>query len=235
MTEIKFVKESHEYLANTGDGVWVPYTSVTTIVGRYSPPFPKELIASKVAEANSRKGELPDTIEDVIDSWDRNGEVACDYGNAVHGAVENYIKHGAKPKAKYLLDIVNSFIDLGLGKCVSEQIIFHDEYQVSGTMDILEQVDGKKVRLLDIKTNGDLTTAKGKLLAPFNNMKNTKFNVYTLQLSTYAYLLRCRGYEVEKAQILHVVDKDITVMDVPLDLVSDSEIEQMLREKGTNK
>lgn len=217
MTKIKFIKDSHEYLANTGDGVWLSYTSVTTIGGRYSPPFKKDFIAPRVAEANARKQDgSPETTEEVIDSWERSGEVACDYGNAVHGAIENYIKYNVIPKAAYLKELVENFKQLGLGKCVSEKIFFSDEYRVAGTIDILEQIDGKRVRLLDIKTNGELMKVKGKLLSPFDNLANSNFNKYVIQLSIYAYLLSCWGYEVEEAQILHVSGTDITRIDVPL-------------------
>lgn len=230
MTKIKFTKEDHKYLANVGDGVWVPYTSVTTIAGRYSPPFKKDIIAPRVAEANARKQDgSPETIEEVLDSWERSGEVACDYGNAVHGAVENYIKYNVVPKATYLKQVVESFVELGLGKCVSEKILFNDKYQIAGTIDILEQLDGKKVRLLDIKTNGDLLKAKGKLLAPFDNMINSKLNMYVIQLSVYAYLLECWGYEVAEAQILHVDGVKISRIDI--DLIRDvSFIERVLEE-----
>lgn len=234
MTQIRFTKETHIYEANIGDGVWTPYISGTTFCGRYSPPFPKEIIAARVAEFNSNEGLPNDTIEGVLEEWEKAGEVACDFGNSIHGAVEMWIKYGRKPKAPYLLTIVEKFIELKLGKCAAEKILFNDDMQLAGTADILEQVNGKEIALLDIKTNGDLYTKKGKLLPPFNHLASSNLNKYRLQLSLYAHLLTEMGYTVTKAEILHVIGDEIKVIPIELEDMTLA-IEERIKEVSNTK
>jgi len=136
--------------------------------------------------------------------------------------VEMYLKYDRYPKAPYLLEVVESFKALGLGKCISERILFNDSLNLAGTLDIIELLDKDKreVALLDLKTNGELYKKKGKMLAPFNHLDNNNINKYRLQLSLYAYLLEKQGYTVKYAEILHVVGSEIKRIRIDLEDIS---------------
>lgn len=220
MTKVIFNKESHTYHCDI-EGEWVPFESVTTFLGRYSPPFPKAIIAPKSAAKNKREGKTPNTTEGILEKWESAGVIACDIGNAVHGAVEYYIKYGEFVKNKYLAEIVAKFSEIVNGRCAPEVILYDESLHLAGTADIIEKAEGG-VNLIDLKTNGDLFDAKGKLQGPFCDLPASNFNKYMLQLNLYRHLLEGIGQNVLKMTILHVDGTDVVEVDVPFYDISEA-------------
>jgi len=100
----------------------------------------------------------------------------------------------------------------------AEKKVYIDEYKVSGMIDCLV-VKGNKFAIIDWKTNKDIIHFKagyykkekinGKfikttqwiektsyLLYPINHLEDCKGNLYSLQVSLYAFMLESWGYEL---------------------------------------
>jgi hypothetical protein len=212
MPKIIFREEDHSYLGEK-NGSYVPFDGSTTWLSQWIKPFPKDFIAPKSAAKNLREGLRPTTTEGVLDMWRMSGDIACDYGNSIHKAIEYYIKYGQKVKAPHLLAATNSFIDLGLGDCVSEFIMGDADTELAGQADIIEKYkDG--VNLLDIKTNSDLYDHKGYLLPPFDEYKCNNLNKYRLQLSLYKYFLEKEGHKVYNMRLLWWTGSEFESIDI---------------------
>lgn len=175
------------------------YQSVGEFLKKFKPPFPKGYLAEKCAP---KQGLTPD---EVIAKWDLNAEVSTLYGNAIHKGIEYWIRYGEVSKLPHIQRAVEKFAEkFDRSRLVSELIVFSDEYLLAGTMDVVLKTGPKQVRILDIKTNGELTDkAKGKFLPPLQTLPFSKLNEYRLQLSTYKHLMELKGLTVEAIELEH--------------------------------
>ena len=190
---ISFDKTNHEY---SMDGE--RYQNVSSIVNKYIPPFPKGLIAAKIAKRDGI------TEEEVLEQWDMKREVSTLYGEAIHLGVELYIKYGELPKSTHIKEAVEAVAKvIDRKRTVTEMIVKDDELKIAGRTDILEKLGNNQVILDDIKTNYDLTDGKGYMLPPFDKLKNNNLNKYRLQQSVYKFLLERRGLTVTKMRLFH--------------------------------
>ena len=159
--------------------------------------------------------------EDVEKMWDMKADIATGYGSAVHAALEmyyTYYKVGEKitgkdglnkafSKNKFIEYIVRTLVnDLGPGKYLPEQFIWHDGLRFCGAIDLLEVVDKNTVIIHDYKTSSDV---KSKVYqekdSPFKkDVDNTQLGEYWLQLSFYAYILKQYGINTKELQIHHL-------------------------------
>lgn len=213
--KIKFTEEGHTYTTEI-DGKLAHLTSSTTFLSRYSKPFPKEFIAPKSAAKRLREGKKGVTTVDVLDMWALNGDISRLYGNAVHKAVEYWIRFEEYPKTDYTRKVVNEFKKLNLGPCIAEYVMGDVDLMLAGMADIIElvDIDKKIINLLDIKTNADLYDSKGYLLPPFDHLEASNFNKYRLQLSLYKYFLEKEGWTVYNMKLLHWMDDEFATITV---------------------
>ena len=83
--------------------------------------------------------------------------------------------------------------------------MFSETLRIAGTSDIIlfNNKTGKFI-IADYKTNEDLfKNYKGKtLLAPFEDLLDSPYNKYQLQLSMYQLLFEQCGFEVESRRII---------------------------------
>lgn len=170
----------------------------------HSPKFDLEMMLPKTANAWG----VPQ--EDLRSIWKFNGEVSTNYGTAIHKALELYHLYnelGSKiqakkelednyilPKNKYLRDIVVSFISQFGANAHVEVLISDVANKMAGTIDRLEFISDKVVRVGDYKTNTELDSKK--LLK------------YQKQLSYYAHILINKGYTVEGLDLFHLDQND---------------------------
>lgn len=187
--------------------------SVTELVNQYVPEFQAEMIAEKVANKEGR------TTTGVLRQWKLAGELATNYGNAVHKTIEYWIDFKQKPSHTHLQEILDNFLQIyGDKELVSEIAVYDVERDVCGTVDLLQVVAPKTVKIIDIKTNGDLhKKGHGKLLAPFQDLENNNINKYRLQLSIYKKLFEGRGYKVPELEIWHPEEGVISIDEINID------------------
>lgn len=174
------------------------YRNVSSIVNKYVPEFPKGLIAAQVAKRDGREP------EEVLDQWAMAGEVSTLYGDAVHKAIELYIKYGVICKTNHIKEAVEQIAKIiKRENVVSELIVKDDELKIAGRLDMIEKLGDRRVIINDTKTNYDLDGSKGYMLPPFDNLKNSNLNKYRLQQSIYRHLLMRQNLTVEKIRLFH--------------------------------
>nr|DAF21509.1 MAG TPA: ATP dependent helicase [Caudoviricetes sp.] len=159
--------------------------------------------------------------EEVEKTWEMKADIATGYGTAIHAAVELYYNHhkvGDKIKGKdgvnkaysknpFFAHIVKSLVeDLGPGRFLAEEFIWHEGLRFCGAIDILEVVDKNTVIIHDEKTNDSvLKKVYQEKDSPFKkDVDNTQLGEYWLQLSFYAYILKQYGINVKELQIHHL-------------------------------
>lgn len=159
--------------------------------------------------------------EEVEKTWEMKADIATGYGTAIHAAVELYYNHhkvGEKIKGKdgvnraysknpFFAHIVKSLVeDLGPGRFLAEEFIWHEGLRFCGAIDILEVVDKDTVIIHDEKTNDSvLKKVYQEKNSPFKkNVDNTQLGEYWLQLSFYAYILKQYGIKTKELQIHHL-------------------------------
>lgn len=189
-----FDKAAHTYEDEDGN----VFQSGSVWAGQFEKPFDAQLIAPKVAEKRLT------TPEQVIAGWDMKGEVSCDYGTAVHKALECAIKYGEMPNNPHLNALCQDYIDMSHDDDqVSEQFVVDFDHKLCGVIDVLVNKGDKHVVIRDFKTSDiykKITlTPRAKELWP--ELQSKLISIYQLQLSFYAYILANRGYHVESLEI----------------------------------
>lgn len=134
---------------------------------------------------------------------------------------------------------------------LTEVRVYDSEYKIAGTIDGL-LIKGKDVVLLDWKTNKeDIKFVAGsykkewnfcrtkkirtstfkkrstKFKEPLNDLYSCKGNLYTLQLSTYAYILERWGFNIKDLMLVHIQPKVDVEDEIVYDEVGNREIEQI--------
>lgn len=203
-----------------------PFTPVGDFISKFYKPFAKGMMAQKVAQRDGLD------VDEVIKMWESNGDVSRLYGQSVHKAVEHWIKYNQKSNLKHLSDMVDKFSKkYDRERLRAEIIVFDTDTMIAGTVDQIEFITKKKVRVVDVKTNYDIDKkGYGKLLPPLDYLEDNKINRYRLQTSMYAYMLEKKGYEVEECLLEHWNGSEFST--IHLDRV---EVEPLLTYKPISK
>lgn len=189
-----FNKEKHTYKLNGEE-----YKSVSSWIDNFTNPFPKDLIAGKVAKRDGVDKDF------VLKEWEAKGDLSRSYGNAIHKSIEYYIKYKEKPDHKHLKDVVDNFIELSdFEDMESEIVVFSEEKKIAGTVDVLGKNEDGTFTIIDIKTNGNINKKSSNYMkSPFEKLKDTKMNRYKLQLSMYKKLAEENGLDVSGLELWH--------------------------------
>jgi len=189
--KISFDETLHKY---TIDGKSAP--SVSSVIKR----FYKEFDASK----------FPTFLQK---QWKQKGQDAASAGTKIHTFAERYIESCAKPTNLKELGVIAFILSLDTSRytIVSiEQRMYQFTYDYFGTCDLLLYDNiGKYYILADWKSNESLEKNYGDMmLAPFEDMLNTPFNRYQLQMAHYELCLeQVENLNVEERWIIHLTGK----------------------------
>ena len=226
--EILFEEDTHRYSSTVG-GRELTYTSGTTFVHKFFPPFDPtgEILRRKAA----KEGKEPEALKA---EWDANRDASCLFGTRTHAICEDVLlgrdkrykplnekeertfAQGADMAAKFRkgLDI------LGVEKIVFSPFLPNP---IAGTIDLLarSRKDGS-VLILDWKTNKsiDRYNRYNKFgLDPIGHVPDLNFYHYSLQLSLYQYLLTLGKYVPEgskfKRAIIHLTETGHEIIMLP--------------------
>lgn len=190
---IQFNPKYHTY---TLDGQRL--TSVTAKIGTLKPPFDAPRIAQRVAD---REGK---TVDDVLAEWDAKREAGLARGTAVHEYIEGVLT-GRQPAGDPFLALNERLPEQGafdrlwsdlkdvakVARC--EWVVGDATLGVAGTVDALLWNPEREVySLWDWKTGGRFERSNNweNLLPPFDDLDNSEFYVYSLQLSLYKLVIQ---------------------------------------------
>lgn len=196
---LKFDKNTHSY---KNDYTRQEYISATTLINKFKRKFDADFHAKRVADKEGT------TIEEVKKRWKALNEESKIKGSSIHEAIDNYNKFG-DIEEEYD-EIINQLIALNLydrqkSKC--EELVFNHTYKIAGTADCIEDL-GNTFNVYDFKTNKkfNLFSQYGStLLEPLAHLSECEFNIYSLQLSLYAFMYQSMtGKNIGKLGIVHI-------------------------------
>jgi ATP-dependent exoDNAse (exonuclease V) beta subunit len=198
-SKVQFNVEAHSY-----EFEGQKLCPVSTWYKSFFPKFESDKIAEAIARREQKQG-LSTTKEDVLARW----TLVADNGTETHAQIEKYIKKKNKPrdfKAQQGIQAFRKIKNMFAPRSRAyPEVILHDvELGLAGTTDLVLKV-GKKVILVDWKTNKEIKKdGYGNAFEPISDIPNANFYHYTLQLSTYAYMLERQGYKVQKCILAHL-------------------------------
>lgn len=185
----------HKYIHKlTGE----KFKSVTTVLGMLEPEFNSEQVALAISQQDpSRKKEKYQNMsqEEILVEWKRINDEANAYGTEIHEIMERYLLANKIyfPKNDYERGLITQFQEIDpmvTGTIYPETILFSEKHKLAGTADIIEDC-GDYFNVWDWKTNKEfrfISEYNHWLNTPVSHLSDCQYNVYSLQLSIYAYL-----------------------------------------------
>lgn len=221
--QITFDEEPHIYTIKGEEDK--KYTSVTTWVHSYFKPFnAKEVIKSMMR--NKRKWEDPvanekyygKSAEEIEEMWKQAGKEAAAKGTAMHYEIECFYNmdpttaaaaatataaaaaESQSKESQYFQNFNKEFVENGsLRPYRTEWMIFHEEAQIAGSIDMVyENTDSSPTTLsiYDWKRCKEITkTNRGGEFATnpiIEHLPDTNYWTYALQLNIYKYILQTK-------------------------------------------
>ena len=158
---------------------------------------------------NISEKELNKVQQDILDEWAKINKESCERGTKIHAQLENsFYKAGTNITLKKFgiggkFECKKNYNELDLEYGIyPEYLIYYDnpklDLHIAGQIDLLIK-SGNDIYIGDHKTNKKIdlkgfynnsTRSTEKLKYPLTDLDNCNFNVYQLQLSTYAWMLQ---------------------------------------------
>ena len=192
--EITFDEGPHIYTIN-GDSL---YTSVTTFNHSHFEHFDADKIINNMMK-NSEKWRKNKyygmTKEEIKQLWNNNGKEASEAGTKMHYDIECYYNgcpnENYSQEYKYFLEFAK--IHENLIPYRTEWMVFHEEYKIAGSIDMIFENDDGTLSIYDWKRCKDIAKTSNwnkyshnKLI---DHIPDTNYWHYCLQLNTYKYIL----------------------------------------------
>ena len=173
----------------------------------------------------------------ILDEWDVENKRSCERGTKIHSDLENslYGKRRDIDLAKYQIggkfECIKDHNELDLEYGVYPEYLIHrvsedGKLRLAGQIDLLVK-KGNKIIIADYKTNKKIETksffdkakkSSVKMKYPFNTIDDVNYWHYTLQLSTYAWMIQKLNpeFEIEDLVMIHFDHSDnMTVYHLP--------------------
>lgn len=149
------------------------------------------------------------TQQGILDEWDKTNRESCERGTKIHASIEQSMYDmganvslkkfgvGGKficDKGRTLLDLENGVYPEYLISNTSEDNLL----RLAGQIDLLVK-EGNDIIIMDWKTNKEIkqksgfdtkTKSTAKMLYPLGHLDDCNYFHYTLQLSTYAWMIQ---------------------------------------------
>lgn len=203
----------------------------------------KSLLATKVFDKSIL--ELYDISEDefnkeqqaILDAWDLENRNSCERGTKIHTDLENsfYKKKQNIDLSKYQIggkfECIKDYNKLDLENGIYPEYLISrisddGKLRIAGQIDLLVK-KGNSITILDWKSNKEIkqksfydnkTRTSQKMKYPLNNLDDANYWHYTLQLSTYAWMVQKLNpeFEIEDLVLVHFDHNDnMTVYHLP--------------------
>ena len=173
----------------------------------------------------------------ILDVWDMENRNSCERGTRIHADLENsfYKKKKDIDLSKYQIggkfECIKDYNNLDLENAVYPEYLISrvsedGKLRIAGQIDLLVK-RGNKIIIGDWKTNKKIETksffnsktkTSVKMKYPLNNLDDVNYWHYTLQLSTYAWMIQKKNpeFEIEDLVLVHFDHSDnMTVYHLP--------------------
>lgn len=203
MRKVKFIEDTHQYIAEDGDEL----ISVSAFTDRFKQKVDWESIARKVAMKASKAG-TPTTTKEILEKWERKRNLSADIGTLYHSIREKELIDSGKPvfydTPCAMQECTYSGTDkwsipinqLANNTVYPELMIYDFEYMICGQSDKVI-VTNNKINIWDYKTDAEIKfnafssawVKPARLLGPLSHLEECNGNLYSIKMSLYMYLL----------------------------------------------
>ena len=173
----------------------------------------------------------------ILDEWDEENRKSCDRGTKIHADLENsfYSKKDNINLSKFEIggkfECRKDYSELDIENGVYPEYLISrvspdGKLRIAGQIDLLVK-KGNKIIIADWKTNKKIETksfynsktkSSVRMKFPLNNLDDVNYWHYTLQLSTYAWMVQQLNpeFEIEDLVLVHFDHSDnMTVYHLP--------------------
>ena len=158
---------------------------------------------------NITENDFNKTQQDILDAWDEENRKSCERGTKIHSDIENSFYKNPKDISLQKFGIGGKFeckkdypeLDLEYG-VYPEYLIYRESddgiLRIAGQVDLIVK-SGNEISIIDHKTNKKIeqkagyntsTKSTAKMKYPLNTLDDCNYWHYSLQLSTYAWMLQ---------------------------------------------
>lgn len=175
--------------------------------------------------------------QSILDEWDEENRKSCDRGTKIHADLENsfYSKKDDINLSKFEIggkfECRKDYSELDIENGVYPEYLISrvspdGKLRIAGQIDLLVK-KGNKIIIADWKTNKKIETksfynsrtkSSVRMKFPLNNLDDVNYWHYTLQLSTYAWMVQQLNpeFEIEDLVLVHFDHSDnMTVYHLP--------------------
>lgn len=164
--------------------------------------------------------------KEILQSYADTNREACEHGTAVHAKMENLFYQKDEKRLSTFglggkIDVEKGYYKFDKERAIYPEILLSyapDEYlRISGQADIVIKDgnefiigDWKTVRSIDKESYFDKSKKKRQMLKfPLDNIQDSNFWIYSLQLSLYMYMIQQMNpkYKCKKLILIHI-DRD---------------------------
>jgi hypothetical protein len=191
------------------------FKSVSSVLHMVEPVFEVEKVALAISRQSDEKRKpqyVGLSYQDILDLWVKINFESTEYGTAVHNYMEHFLLSNGLYKAKdeFESSLSNAWYDLDIdtGQTMyCERTLHSHEYYLSGTSDIIIDYEYDFFGVFDFKTNENFTfhnPYNQMLLKPLEYLNYSKYAIYTIQLSIYAFLYQLE-FPTKKVKELAII------------------------------
>ena len=234
----------HEYTQPFDKDFWSAYKALEKLLTKEAWNIEKKSLLS-TKKFDKVLLELHDISENdfnreqqaILDEWDNENRKSCDRGTKIHADLENsfYAKKKDINLNKFEIggkfECRKDYSDLDIENGVYPEYLISKvskdgKLRIAGQIDLLVK-KGNKIIIADWKTNKKIETksffnnktkTSVKMKFPLNNLDDVNYWHYTLQLSTYAWMIQELNpeFEIEDLVLVHFDHSDnMTVYHLP--------------------
>ena len=206
----------HRYTQEFDKNFWSAYKALEKLLSKESWAIEKKsLLNTKKFNKeilniyNISKLEFNKAQQGILDAWDEENRKSCERGTKIHSDIENSFYNHPKDISLQKFGLGGKFeckkdyseLDLEYGVYPEYLISIESKDKVlrlAGQIDLIIKqdneitiVDHKTNKKIDLKSGFDTNTkASAKMKYPLNNLMDCNYYHYSLQLSTYAWMLQ---------------------------------------------
>lgn len=206
----------HKYTQEFDKEFWSAYKALEKLLPKESWDIEKKsLLNTKkfhkeiLDTYNISESEFNKVQQDILDAWDEENRKSCERGTKIHEEIEHSFYDNPKDISLQKFGLGGKFeckkdyseLDLEYG-VYPEYLIYRESddgiLRIAGQVDLIVK-QGNEIIIIDHKTNKKIEQKSGfdsttksntKMKFPLNNLMDCNFYHYTLQLSTYAWMLQ---------------------------------------------
>lgn len=219
--KIQFFEKDHEYIREDG----TKYKSVSEVIHELEVKKDWDAIRKKYAKKHGG------TAAEWKEKWEKKAKLSTDAGTALHEELEDELLN----KGFYTIDGITCKVEktgkksgnkvsiplteLKNNHSYPELMIYDHTHKICGQSD-LAVISNNTINILDYKTDKVIKTKAfstdfiepEKLLLPVSHLDNCNFNLYSLKMSLYMYMLWKHNPSLKCGKIILIhkeIERDI--------------------------